>query len=981
MLLGIKRYSITSPYASTCKCIERFSDGACKEADVYTAEWGLVEVTPATLLSSLRCCVEKKALLVGKCLHSQIVECGLEQNSSLDKILIQVYKHCGALDDAVALFDTLFKRNVGMFNLLLQEYARQGRGETADALFHQMQQEGLLPNKISHVSILSVCATQRTLSKGKRIHSMILWSCGFDRDAVVCTALMNMYGKCGCVDESQKLFDRKVNRDVVFWTAMISIYAKHGRSLEALKVFDQMQQDETRPNEATLVSVLKACACLGCMTKGQIIHHWIYENEFELHVLGGNVLIHLYSKCGSMEDAERTFQLTSKKDVATWNAIISLYTSYDYIVEAISHFVKMQESGIIPNSITFISILPTCASNTMLVVGEWLHSLILDLDLESDIMVCNALLTMYGKCNCLGRVQDLFSEIPSQGAVSWNSLISTYIQHNKGEETLKQVRRMQHEGFFPDKITFLLVLALCANHGMLSVGKQVHVAILNDQLETDLAVGNALNNMYSKCGSLEDAWRTLDNMHARDILSYNPIIEMLSDQGNAKRAFQIFEQLLQEALLPGKVTFTSMLSVCANLEILDAGRRVHAFIGNCGLGSDTVIQNALLSMYGKIGNWSDAHAVFEAALERDQISWNTLLTAYACNGFGHKAVQMFNQMQMEGELPDKVTFLAIMLACGHLPSLQNGKRLHAYISGSELCKDVVVRNALMRMYGKCGSVKDAQDIFNEVINNNGSRTTWNVMISVYAHQGQGMHALQLFHRMQQCGEIANPFSFVSAIFACTSQIAITEGFFLHARLQYSAIERVIAVENALMNMYGKWGNTIAAQKVFDNMQVHDVISWTTIIAMYAQHGHIQHALNYYKRMQSKGILPNDVTLLSILNGYSHTGLVDPCLGFLWHSGSALAIPDHFVSIIDLLVRAGQLKEAEELIKVMPFEPNVASYMTLLAGCRHLVDMECGQFAAKKVLELDPRNSAARIMLSNVYVAGGREDVTKTMKLV
>eukprot|EP00250_Pteridium_aquilinum_P035655 c9773_g1_i1 orf=87-1655(+) len=507
--LDVKRCVTPRLYVSTCKFSERRFNEACKESTVHPVEWGIVEAIPATLLSSLHWCVEKKELVCSKYLHNQIVECGLEQNSKFDKLLVQVYGRCGALDDAVTLFGKLLQRNVGMFNILLQEYARHMKGQAADEVFYQMQQEGLLPNKISYVSILSVCATQKTLLKGKRIHSSILWSCGLDGDAVLCTALMNMYGKCGHVDESQKLFDQKIFRDVVCWTAMISIYASHDQSFEALQVFGRMQQDEARPNEATLVNVLKACVCLNCVTEGQIIHHWIYENGFEWHVVGGNVLIHLYNKCGSVEDAERIFQTMSKKDVATWNAMISLYASHNQDIEALLHFVKMQESGLTPNSVTFISILPTCACSGMLVIGEWLHHLILDLDLESDIMVCNALLTMYGKCNCLEVAQDLFSQISSPNVVSWNTLISICIHNRNGEDTLKHVMQMKHEGFPPDKVTFLIVLALCANHCMLNAGKQLHVYILNDQLETDIIVGNALINMYSKCGDSEHAWRTL----------------------------------------------------------------------------------------------------------------------------------------------------------------------------------------------------------------------------------------------------------------------------------------------------------------------------------------------------------------------------------------------------------------------------------------------------------------------------------------
>lgn len=297
--------------------------------------------------------------------------------------------------------------------------------------------------------------------------------------------------------------------------------------------------------------------------------------------------------------------------------------------------------------------------------------------------------------------------------------------------------------------------------------------------------------------------------------------------------------------------------------------------------------------------------------------------------------------------------------------------MHTHSIGSEFGAEAVIRNALMSMYGKCGSVKDAQSIFHGMISGGGV-VPWNVMISIYAQHGQGIEALQLFNQMQQRGEMANALSFVSALFACTSQSALAEGIRLHAHIQYSGFEREVAVGNALINMYGKCGSIAAAQKMFDKMPMRDVISWTTIITMYAQHGQVQDALSSFYEMQRKGVLPNYVTLLSILNGCSHAGLVDSCFGVLLRSDSAFAISDHFVSMVDLLGRAGQLEEAERLIKVMPFEPTIVSYITLLAACRHQADIQRGAHAARKIFELDPGNTAAYIMLSNACLTIGRE---------
>ncbi|KAH7296998.1 hypothetical protein KP509_26G048300 [Ceratopteris richardii] len=942
--------------------------------NINITEFGSVEPTtsksiPLTLISSLRGCVGTKELQCCHCIHSEIVENGFDSDAELVKHLVRVYAVSGAFEDASFLFARAPVHNAGLFTTFLQEWARNSKDPSIYHLFDQMQHEGFLPSRVAYISILSTCAAHKDLVQGKRIHSKILWSSRFDGDAILCTALMNMYGKCRSFQESENIFDGLVSRDVVTWTTMISIHANHGRNLEAFQVFLQMQQVKSEANASTLATVLKACASLGYLDTGQVIHGLIYENCFELHIICLNALINLYCKCGFIEDAKRLFDSMPTKDIGTWNAIISLYTSHNEDVEALTHFVTIFETSLIPNSITFISILPICKSKETLLVGEWLNSLILDLDLDGDPIVRNAILAMYCKCHCLEKAQELFNEMKSQDVVSWNTLISASSQQGDGSMAFRQLEQMQYEGVYFDKITFALYLSLCASHQMLRAGKQVHVSILNQKLEGDPAIGSALLSMYSRCCDSRHAWITLKTMPVQDILSYNAVVDMLCQQGNIGHALQIFEQLLQEGLLPNEPTFVSIISTCATLCRLTAGKRMHTYVQSSHFRLNTSIINVLLLLYSRAGKWVDAWWLFETASGRDRVSWNTMLTSSTCQGRWHEAINMFNQMQMEAELPDKITFLGVFSACGCLPNVKEGLKMHASIHCTELHEDVCVGNALVSMYGKCHRFEFAKYIFNELIHSkSNSVTTWNAMISVYTSQARGPDAILVFQQMMQCGEFPTLLTYVSILSACVSSISLAEGTMIHARSQYSGLKTLIPVENALINMYGKLGDMNSAQKVFDSMAVRDLISWTTIISNYAQHGQISEALCHYKEMRSKGLFPNDITMLSMLNGYSHAGLMDSSFGLLMEKGGvSLSLTDHFVSIMDLLVKAGQLDEANHLIKVIPFEPTMEMYMTLLSGYRQNIDIGGAEYAAMKILEFDSHNTAAHIIMSSIYM--------------
>ena len=192
----------------------------------------------------------------------------------------------------------------------------------------------------------------------------------------------------------------------------------------------------------------------------------------------------------------------------------------------------------------------------------------------------------------------------------------------------------------------------------------------------------------------------------------------------------------------------------------------------------------------------------------------------------------------------------------------------------------------------------------------------------------------------------------------------------------------ISVGNGLVNMYGKSGSLDDARFVFENMQQHDIVSWNAMIAAYAQHGQTDLAFDLFFKLKSKGLIPDKVTLVSILMACSHGGLVDEAFWFFLFVDGIKRTIDHYNCLIDLLGRAGRLHELECLMKSMPVNPTYASWMTLLDACRKHFDLERGEMAANCIMDLEPSKCASLVLLSNIYANAGRwEDVNKVKEVM
>jgi pentatricopeptide repeat protein len=277
--------------------------------------------------------------------------------------------------------------------------------------------------------------------------------------------------------------------------------------------------------------------------------------------------------------------------------------------------------------------------------------------------------------------------------------------------------------------------------------------------------------MYAKCGVLSKAQQVLKELHVRNVVSWNALITGYAEHGQGHEAVNSFDQMQSEGLAPDDVTYMCVLKACGGIGAVEKGKQIHNEIINrrlleTDIDKDIVLGTALVDMYAKCGELVKAQKLHEELRIRNVISWSALIAGYVQQGQCHEALNCFERMQSEGLPPNEVTFICMLKACGNTGAVNKGKRIHNEIlCGGFFSKDVAIGNVLVDMYAKCGVLRQAQKVLEELPVR--SVVSWNALISGYAQEGRGHEALNCFWRMQSEGFRPDEITCLCVLSACS----------------------------------------------------------------------------------------------------------------------------------------------------------------------------------------------------------------------
>ena len=551
----------------------------------------------------------------------------------------------------------------------------------------------------------------------------------------------------------------------------------------------------------------------------------------------------------------------------------------------------MQNEGISPDVVTFTCILKACGKAKNVQMGKQIHEEIINRGLlEKDVVLGTALVDMYIKCDELKKAKEVLIELPVRDVVTWNALIAGYAQEGQGHEALICFEWMQSEGFSSDLVTFLSVLKACGVSRDVDKGKLFHDEIVaKGLLEKDIAIGNAVIDMYAKCGALTKAHQVLEDLPFRNAISWNSLVAGYALEGQDHNALNCFEQMQSEGISPDTVAFACILKACASIGEISKGHEIHSKIVIGGfLEKDTILGNVLVDMYVKHGLLRKAQEVFEKLAVQDAVSWNALIAGYSQHGYCEEALNYFEQMRVQGHYPSADTLASVFQSHGTLGASQNGQDLHAEIEKDRfLINDIVVGNALVDMYMKCGLIGKAQEIFHKISVKN--VVSWTVLITGYTSHGHNEEALSCFDQMENEGTSPNMVTIFCILKACAIARAANRGQEIHSSIVRNGLfDKDVSIGNALICMYANCGMLNEAQSVFDNLRILDVDSSKALIAGYAKCGWFVKAQEVFDKLPVRDVVLWNGLLLGYVQ-HQHSEEALKCFEMMQHEVSSLDI--------------------------------------------------------------------------------------------
>lgn len=687
-------------------------------------------------------------------------------------------------------------------------------------------------------------------------------------------------------------------------------------------------QPRSQMDRSAYVPLLQMYTKNRSLLEAKRIHAQMINAGVEADIFLSNLLISMYVKCRSLLDAHRVFTQMPRRDLISWNSLISGYAQQGLKKRAFHLFDELLEQGFIPNKITYISMLTACSSPAALQDGKFLHSRIINAGFDRDPRVQNSLLSMYGRCGDLIGARKVFNATSPRDVVSYNAMLGLYAHQANGMECVNLYDQMLREGIAPDQVTYINVLDAFHTPGMLNDGKRMHGLIVKAGLHSDVRVGTALVGMFVRCGDVVSAKQTFEETAGgRDLVAWNAMIAALAQRGHYDAAFEQYYRMRSEGVVPNKATYMSILNACSTSKALSAGEVIYTHIREDGLLSDVKLGNALISMFARCGNLQRARKFFDTMPQKDLISWNAIIAGYARGEDRDEAMNLYKQMQSEGVKPGRVTFLHLLSACGNPAALTEGKAVHHDILKTGMESNVHIGNALINMYRRCGSVSEAQKVFERMPARD--VISWNSIISAHAQHGSSETALKLFQDMRNEGLKPDAITFTSVLSACKSP-ELELGEKLHKHITDSGFQLDVKLGNALINMYIRCGSLEDARDVFDNLAHRDVMSWTALIGGCAEHGKETEAFELFWRMQSEGWSPVKATFSSILKAC--TAAVDEGKKVISHMLKTGYELDTGVgnALISMYTKSGSMVDAHKVFDKMP-NRDVVSWNRMIAG--------------------------------------------------
>ncbi|KAK7363220.1 hypothetical protein VNO77_05353 [Canavalia gladiata] len=580
----------------------------------------------------------------------------------------------------------------------------------------------------------------------------------------------------------------------------------------------------------------------------------------------------------------------------------------------------------------------------------------------------------------LSEARALFDSMEHRNTVTWNSMMSGYVHRRE----IAKARQLFDEMPQKDIVSWNLIVSgyfSCRGSRFVEEGRK-----LFDQMpQRDCVSWNTVISGYAKNGRMDLALKVFTAMPEQNVVSSNAVITGFLLNGDVDSAVGFFEKMPER----DSASLSALISGLVRNDELDMAARILLQCGNGDDGKDDLVHayNTLIAGYGQRGEVAEARRLFDGIpdgqgdgnesqrrFRRNVVSWNSMMMCYVKAGDIVSARELFDRMI------ERDTFSWNTMISGYvqISDMEEASKLF----GKMPSPDSLSWNSIITGFAQIGNLKLAQDFFERMPHKN--MISWNTIIAGYEKNEDYKGAIKLFSQMQLEGERPDRHTLSSVLSVCTGLVDILLGMQIH-QLVTKTVLPDSPINNSLITMYSRCGAIVDACAVFNEIKLYkDVITWNAMIGGYASHGLAAEALELFKLMKRLKIHPTYITFISVLSACAHAGLVEEgrrqFKSMINDHGIEPRV-EHFASLVDILGRQGQLKEAMDLINTMPFKPDKAVWGALLGACRVHNNVDLAQIAAEALISLEPESSAPYVLLYNMYANLGQWDDAERVRVL
>uniref|UniRef100_A0A8I6Y2E1 Pentatricopeptide repeat-containing protein n=2 Tax=Hordeum vulgare subsp. vulgare TaxID=112509 RepID=A0A8I6Y2E1_HORVV len=677
-------------------------------------------------------------ILLGEALHGYCEKKGLlVLDIRVGNSLIDLYAKIGSIKNSLKIFhEMLDRRNLVSWTSIISGFAMHGLSTEAVELFAEMRRAGIRPNRVTFLSVLNACNHGGLVEQGV------------------------LFFKC-------MVYEYNLTPEIKHFGCIIDMLGRAGRLSEAEQVISGLPMEV---NSVVWRTLLGCCSKYGEVEMGQRAMKKILDIERES---GSDFVVvsNMFTELGRFGDAERSRKLVDERSVVKVPGLALVGESHIVVMEAIKK----------------------------------LHGHLIVSGLYNCQYAMSKILRFYAILQPdMALAYKVYGQIEAPTTYLWNIILRGLAQSDAPEDAVAFYKKARGKGMEPDNLTFPFVVKACARISALKEGKQMHSHVLKFGLLSDIFVSNSLIHLYAACGDLCCARSVFDGMLVKDVVSWNSLICGYSRCNRLKEALKLFRLMHDEGVRADKVTMVKVVSACTRIGdwsmadclvkyIEDYCIEVDIYLGNTLIDyhgrrgqlqsaekicfnmkdRNVVTLNAMINAYSKAGDLVSARRLFEESPGKDLISWSSMISGYSQASQFSDALELFREMQRAKVKPDAVVLASVLSACAHLGALDLGRWIHDYVSRNQIEADTILHNCLIDMYAKCGSTKEALEVFREMKEKD--TLSWNSIIMGLANNGAEEEALNAFRAMLAEGFRPNEVTILGVLIACANAELVEEG--------------------------------------------------------------------------------------------------------------------------------------------------------------------------------------------------------------